>query len=421
MITVAFVFRMLAVSFMYREHINPILDHWKFGWEMGEVARSIYLGHGFASPLFQPSGPTAWMTPVYPYLVALCFKLFGLHTVTATWAVLTLNSIFAACTAALVYYTARRTSGEQVASWAGWIWVVFPYSIYLSAGRIWENTLTAFLMSAIFLQTLRVEERPTMPRWLAWGTLWGAGALTSPALLATLPFLGLWIAYRKQRQGQRWFWGATVSAIVFFAMLSPWVVRNYIVFGKFIPLRDNFWLEVHVGNNGDTSDVTPDSSHPSNSPIEREQWNRLGEIEYMNAKKVQAKAFIAENPGLFAWVSFRRFVYVWSGFWSLAPDFLEDEPFHIPNVMFTTSMTLLFLLGLRFGYRGGIGASLTPYVLILVTFPVVYYFTHPSMDYRHPLDPAIVMLGCYGVNQWMKSRRKSREFAEESTLASVGD
>ncbi len=418
---IALLVRLIAVAFQYREHINPILDHWKFGWEMGEVARSIYLGQGFASPLFQPSGPTAWMAPVYPCLIALCFKLFGLHTVGAAWAILTLNSIFAACTTFCVYYTAKRTFGEAAATWSGWVWVFFPYSIYLSGGRIWENTLTAFLMSCIFLQTLRLVEQASIGRWIAWGALWGLGALTSPALLATLPFLGLWVAYRRHKASETWFWGAVVSALIFFAMLTPWTVRNYKVFGKFIPVRDNFWLEVHVGNNGDTSDVTPDSSHPSNSPIEREEWTRLGEIRYMDAKKVEVKAFIKEHPEFFLSVSFRRFVYTWTGFWSLDPKFLEDEPFHIPNVMFNTSLTILFLLGFRFAYSNGMGEAMTPYLLVFITFPLIYYFTHPSMDYRHPLDPSVVMLGCYAVREWAIQRRESRETAEAEPELVVAD
>ena len=40
--------------------------------------------------------------------------------------------------------------------------------------------------------------------------------------------------------------------------------------------------------NGDTSDVTPDSAHPTTSPIEYAQWRRLGEIGFMDAKKVEA-------------------------------------------------------------------------------------------------------------------------------------
>ena len=55
---------------MVPEFLDPYRDHWHFGWEMGRIARSIVEGHGFSSPFFDPSGPTAMLPPAYPYLVA---------------------------------------------------------------------------------------------------------------------------------------------------------------------------------------------------------------------------------------------------------------------------------------------------------------------------------------------------------------
>jgi hypothetical protein len=98
---------------------------------------------------------------------------------------------------------------------------------------------------------------------------------------------------------------------------------------------------------------------------------------------------------------------MWTGFWSLDPKFLADEPFHIPNTFFATAMTLLLIGGLRYAWLNGKGQEVFPLVLILVTFPMVYYITHSSMDYRHPLDPIIVIMDCYCVLEWRR-RRKSR-------------
>lgn len=420
MFIVALSIRLLVSIVMFREHLDPTQGHWNFGWEMGLVARSIYEGHGFSSPLFDPSGPTAWMAPVYPYLIAGCMKLFGLYTAASALAILSLNSIFASITVLPVFFTARRIFGERTARLAGWMWVFFPYSIYLSAGRIWENTLTCMVASFIWLQTLRLVESRKNRDWILWGALWGAAALVSPAALGTLPFLGIWVVVRRHKAQRSWLLPAVASALVFVACIAPWTIRNYQTFHRFIPLRDNFWLEMHVGNNGDTSDVTPDSSHPSNNPAEYAQWKQLGELGYMDAKKVETKAFIREHPGFFAWVSLRRAAYVWTGFWSLDPKFLAGEPFHIPNVMFTTAITLLMLRGLRYARRRGKREAVLPIILVLITFPVVYYVSHPSMDYRHPLDPLIVSAVCYCVVEWLREREeKKAALAVETASAKI--
>jgi len=45
-----------------------------------------------------------------------------------------------------------------------------------------------------------------------------------------------------------------------------------------------------------------------------------------------------------------------------------------------------------------------PYALLLVFFPLIYYFTHPKLHYRHTIDPEIVVLAVYGAMGWFKKR-----------------
>src|SRR5450432_4044180 len=62
-------------------------DHFGFGWEMGRVARSLVEGHGFSSPLPLPTGPTAIVGPVYPLILAMFFKIFGVYSTSSAIAV----------------------------------------------------------------------------------------------------------------------------------------------------------------------------------------------------------------------------------------------------------------------------------------------------------------------------------------------
>src|ERR1700688_4998344 len=80
MIVTALILRLVVMGFAYKIQLDPAQDHWTFGWETGRVARSIVTGHGFSSPYPEPSGPTALMPPVYEYLLAGVFKLFGIYT-----------------------------------------------------------------------------------------------------------------------------------------------------------------------------------------------------------------------------------------------------------------------------------------------------------------------------------------------------
>src|SRR6266849_5456866 len=48
-----------------------------FAQETGNIAYSLATGKGFSNPFRRETGPTAWLTPFYPFLVLAPFKLLG--------------------------------------------------------------------------------------------------------------------------------------------------------------------------------------------------------------------------------------------------------------------------------------------------------------------------------------------------------
>ena len=192
-VLVAFALRLVVIAFLYPEQLDPSRDHWHFGYETGRIARSIVLGKGFSSPLFGDTGPTAWMTPAYPYLVAAVFKIFGIYTKASALFLLGLNGLASALTCVPVFFIARRGFGERVAWVSAWAWALFPYGIYFPAERIWETWIATFLLTLLFLWGLYIEDATSLRDWAGWGFRWGLAALVSPAVLGVLPFWGLWI------------------------------------------------------------------------------------------------------------------------------------------------------------------------------------------------------------------------------------
>jgi len=398
MVLAALAIRLAAVGFQYQARLDPGRDHWEFGFETGRIARSIASGQGFSNPLFGNTGPTAWMAPVYPYLLAGVFRLFGIYSKSSAIVILSLDSLFSALTCIPIYFMARKSFGSWVAAPAGWTWVVFPYAIYFSAAWIWESCLTALELSIVFLIALHLRRTTCLWAWVGFGALSALAALTSPVVLSVLPFLGGWVCYRLHREGQRWGLPAALAVVAFVAAVMPWFVRNYRTFNHFIPFRDNLGLELYVGNNGDTSHWAPYTAHPSSSDAELEEYNRVGELAYMAEKRRESLDFIASHKGWFAWVTLRRVLYTWTGYWSLDSRYLAGERFDPPNILLCTTLTLLSLVGLGRAFRRGI-AVVAAYALVLLSFPLIYYVTHPEMHYRHPLDPLLVVLAVYAAGR----------------------
>jgi 4-amino-4-deoxy-L-arabinose transferase-like glycosyltransferase len=333
------------------------------------------------------------------------FKLSGIYTPTSAVLLLSLNSLFSAFTCVPVFFMARESFGNKAGMWAAWAWALFPYAIFLSAMRIWETCLTTLLLSVLFLLTLRLERSTRLTAWAGFGLLWGFTAQCDPTVLSLLPFLVGWACYRLHKQGHRWRRQAGMLVLGLCVMVAPWFVRNYRTFQQFIPFRDNFWLQLHVGNNGDTSHWAPDGAHPSWNVSEEEQFNTLAELKYMSEKRRESVEFIHTHPAWFVGVTLRRIVFTWTGSWSFSRQYLAKEPLDPANILMCTPLTLLALWGLCRGFREKNAAAL-PYAFVLAVFPLVYYITFSQMPYRHPIDPQIIALASYGVLGLISNKKK---------------
>jgi hypothetical protein len=406
--------RLAVVGFLYPDQMDPSRGHWHFGFEQGKVAYSIVQGHGFSSPLFEDTGPTAFLVPVYPYFMAAVFVIFGTYSAASALVLLALQALISALTCLPVFFVARRTFGERVALFSGWAWALFPLAIYWPAERIWPTWLATLLLALLFLMTLQLE-RPAgfgARTWIGYGLLWGFTALTEPITLTVLPVMLGWIGFRLYRQRERWFVPLTVVSLTIILSVSPWFIRNYEVFHRFIPFRDTMGLEFWIGNNGDTSYWLPASLGsaltnkvgPWHNDAEWQKFKQIGELAYMAECKKKADAFIRANPRWYAVVTVRRFVFIWTHFWSFSHYYLAQEPDDPINVAFNTILTLLTLVGLRRAFSEN-KAVATLYALVFLFFPVMFYFTHVEVYYRRQIDPMMLVLAVYGVMGFGRSKK----------------
>lgn len=392
----ALVVRLIVVAFVYQGFLDPGRDHWEFGYEVGMVARSIATGHGFGNPYWVETGPTALMTPVFPYLHASIFAVFGIKTKAAALVLLTLNSLFSALTCLPIFFVAKKTLGLREAKWAAWTWAFFPYAVYYSAGSMKYECFLTLLLTLLVLIALHLESATRLWAWAAFGVLAGLTALTTPIVLGVLPFMIGWVCYRFQQRARNWSVPAGTAVLALLATIAPWLIRNYGTFHKPVFLKDNFWMEICVGNVGNDLHWWNGAVIPAGSAAELAEMQRVGELAYLEEKRLQALNFIETHPGIYEWRCVRRIVFMWTGFWSFQSEYLREEPFDPANIFFCTLFTLLALAGLRKAFRDRRDMAIL-YALILGTFPIIFYLTHPDLSYRHPIDPEIVILAAYAI------------------------
>jgi 4-amino-4-deoxy-L-arabinose transferase-like glycosyltransferase len=390
----------IVVGHTYKFRTND--NNFSFGWEMGRIGAALASGRGFSDPFGPPTGPTAWEPPLYPYLIAGVFQMFGIYSKTSAFVLLAINSVFSALTCIPIFLIARRIFSEKVAVGSAWAWALLPNVMFWCTRAVWETSLAALLLASIFWLALTLEDREGWLPWIQFGLLWGITALSSTSLLSFLPAAGLWAWIRRAKRGKRSVAGVVLASAVFFACITPWIVRNYRTFGQFIFVRDNFGAELRLGD-GPGADGTLmlylDTTHDDYA---MRQFQAMGELPYIAMRKRQAVEFIKADYLRFAGLCGKRFVYFWAG----PPK--DTQPWWVSpakNALFLLSSALAFWgLGRALRMRKP-GAGLLFWLVLL--FPAIYYFVYPGERYRVPIEPELTILCVFLVTEAGKKTRVS--------------
>jgi 4-amino-4-deoxy-L-arabinose transferase-like glycosyltransferase len=402
MVVIAFLLRFALITVGHTYRFKNIDNNFSFGWEMGRIGRSLAEGQGFANPFNEPTGATAWEPPLYPFLVAGVFRLTGVYTHASAIILLSINSLFSALTCIPMVLIARKSFGEKVAVWSGWLWALLPSVMYWCTRWVWETSLAALLLAIIFWLALDIEQREGWIPWLEFGLAWGVSALTNTSLLAFLPVSGLWIWYHRWRAGKRSLAGVVLASCVFIACVAPWIARNYRTFGKFIFIRDNFGAELRIGNGPSADGTWQEYLHPTRNVYEMQRFRELGELEYIAQRKRSAFEFIRNNPARFSGLCVKRFIYYWGGIPKLS-EIPALTPFK--NSLYLASSVLAFW-GLGRALRKKMtGAWL--FLWLVLSYPAIYYVVFPHPRYRHPIEPELGILMVYVVSEAERRRPDS--------------
>jgi 4-amino-4-deoxy-L-arabinose transferase-like glycosyltransferase len=358
-----------------------------FGWEMGRIGASLASGHGFSNPFGPPTGPTAWEPPLYPYLIAGVFRVFGIYSKASAFVLLTINSVFSALTCIPIFLIARRIFSEKVATGSAWAWALLPNVIFWCTRWVWETSLSALLLAAIFWLALTMEDRDGWIPWFEFGLLWAIAALNSTSLLSFLPATGLWAWYRCAKRGKQSLAGVAVASVVFLVCIAPWLVRNYQTFGQFIFIRDNFGAELRLGNGNGADGTWMEYLHPTQDVYAMRQYEAMGELPYIAMRKQQAVDYIEADYGRFAGLCVKRFIYFWAG-----PPKVTQPPWMsaAKNSLFLASSVLMFWGLVRALRQRKPGGWLLFWLILL--YPAVYYVVFPSPRYRQPIEPEMAIL-----------------------------
>jgi 4-amino-4-deoxy-L-arabinose transferase-like glycosyltransferase len=348
--------------------------------------------------------------------------MFGLYSVPSAIAIYIVQSLFAALTCLVFYHLGTKMFDEKVGLLAAVALALYPPAVFFSAMRVEPVVFIVFLLAWVIYCFLKISETDDYTLPIVCGLLIGVTALVEPTVLSflVLSFGWLWIYSRTSRRSTAKRLGIMGVATVL--SILPWTIRNYAVFGTFVPIKSAFGLNLLEGNNPYGDGVmqytkgffsveerekihrrpeTPEKLRRKEilSEAEREQKRRMNEVEADKLMFRKAVEFITAEPEKFLLFTMRRIFAFWSPvnpYRTTSYDRLRGLVYGVPLI--------LGLAGIFMARHKWRETSLL--VLLFISYPLSYYVTHISMyRYRYPVEPFLVLLSCYALIESMRKLR----------------
>jgi 4-amino-4-deoxy-L-arabinose transferase-like glycosyltransferase len=193
-------------------------------------------GHGFSIAPSEPYYPNAYHTPLYPLFLALLL-LLKMPLV----GIVLIQSVFAALTVTLFYLIARQISNsENIAIVTGALAAVEPMSIYWG-GLLMSDVIFAFFLTLSFYLLLKGN-------LVLMSLSLGLSAMVRPIALLFIPVFVAFVLFQsfsKQKDWSSALRNALLVAILASVVVSPWFVRNKVVFDTW-SMTSAGWYDLYV-------------------------------------------------------------------------------------------------------------------------------------------------------------------------------
>ncbi|MDO8594566.1 MAG: glycosyltransferase family 39 protein [bacterium] len=374
----------LCYSFLYK--IEPVVDARSYD----QIAVNLLAGQGFKedstlSYEFDPSIIRAG--PLYEFFLAGVYGTFGYHF-EVVWI---LQALLHAATAFIIFLTARilfPERGDAIGLVAAALIGFHPDLIEISA-MLMTETLYLFLVTLTVFLFFKVYQKPSSLRLaLLLGASTGLSLLIRPPVLLFVPVFLCLFGIRKEYKGA----AAFLLTLVLF--LSPWVMRNYVVYKQFIPTTLIGEYNVWVGNTlvSDGGQLSM-GDNPATAYLETN-----GVFGFKEKAGVEFRSFVRLHPMQFIELSAVRTIRYMSlirpmGFW-----FYESG---LPQLTFIAlsglSIMILFVTGAAGLWRVFQQKKEWRYYVaaLALAAPLPLIFTVVQSRYRFQVYPLLALFGAY--------------------------
>jgi 4-amino-4-deoxy-L-arabinose transferase-like glycosyltransferase len=333
----------LVLAFALRAAPNVWLELNEPGWHEAhlneiefyydDVARSLLAGKGFVHSVdprpstsqfaFTPGTPFHFVPPLYAWLLAIEYAVFGPNVAAAKL----VHCLLDAFGCLLIYAIGLRMADRRTALIAAGLYAVYPLALLTSMSLYYQTLLNLTLCWIVLCLAARVTVKNGMWTGIAVGLSALAKPVTLP-LIALLPAVKMLEAVTR-REPLRPAVGWSIALVTASCLtVAPWTVRNYMVFQRFIPVQSGAgsvliqgskeaYIDLDVDNlrrqYGPTFGVPPDRfastaiqnhwTHATTAPLDYARFlTKKFFLAWYNTegKEKNGRAFLVQLPFLLA-------------------------------------------------------------------------------------------------------------------------
>jgi len=372
-----------------------------------QIAKNLAVGNGYR--VYPDTARTLSREPGYPVLLAELFWMFGDDLTTVQLA----NMFFTFATAGLIALLARRVSGSKVVILGAPLLFLFHPGTLIAESRGGVEAPFTFFLVLFMLTVYRAIETRGWFDYLLSGAALGATVLTrSTPILFPILLLAYLAAIEPKRSWSRLCRNGVIMATAAVTILSPWIIRNYSLVGKFVPTASVLGISAHAGLYNNTHYSGAESWAMVDRQGARERRRLAEDLGY--PFKVEALGYFqdfysSQDEVRFSDYLLNRVIGEYRRSPSLFVKCVGANLFNFwfrgktmestrLNLILEVPYLFLAMAGLVMAVRNGLFNAVAPVLLLIVYLVAVSVVVLAQARYSVPLIPFLSILVCIAVD-----------------------
>lgn len=332
----------------------------------------------------------SFRAPLYPLFLAGIYAIFGKNFL----AVRIIQAIIISLSCIFIFLTAKNIFNVRIAKISAFIFALYPNFIYYP-GVLLTESLFIFLLSVLMYFLVRLKESPNILNQIGSGLTLGVSALLKPGIFLFLPFsFFIFVIFEKNiLKFMRIFIVVLASA---FIVMSPWIVRNYLVHERFILFTtqggDALLQAVFPGSKGG-----PASDYNYYQEEDLKIISNLSEVERDKYLYRKALKIVKDNPARIIRLAGIKFLR----FWNVLPNYkrLRTLKICILSILSYLPVLILGIMGMVICIRRKLLSKAIFLYLIVLYYTLLYLIFPGSLRYRDPVMPYIIIFSAFALEK----------------------